>query len=105
MAMDIISVQATSGASESAFSTSERVLSIPRTRLTLASLEMCMCLRITWTLKSVNKTDPVLKTPKTLKKRSWMPRCNKMKPFHYPMKKLHEMVLAVKALCPVREEN
>nr|GFA63940.1 putative AC transposase [Tanacetum cinerariifolium] len=45
MAMDIISVQATSVASESAFSTSERVLSIRRTRLTPASLEMCMCLK------------------------------------------------------------
>nr|GEV89000.1 zinc finger BED domain-containing protein RICESLEEPER 2 [Tanacetum cinerariifolium] len=30
---------------ESAFSTSERVLSIQRTRLTLTSLEMCMCLK------------------------------------------------------------
>nr|GEZ09852.1 zinc finger BED domain-containing protein RICESLEEPER 2-like [Tanacetum cinerariifolium] len=30
---------------ESAFSTSGRVLSIKRTRLTLASLEMCMCLK------------------------------------------------------------
>ncbi|GKA61237.1 hypothetical protein Tco_0760644 [Tanacetum coccineum] len=30
---------------ESAFSTSGRVLSIRRTRLTLASLEMCMCLK------------------------------------------------------------
>ncbi|GKD59423.1 zinc finger BED domain-containing protein RICESLEEPER 2-like protein [Tanacetum coccineum] len=45
MAMDIISVQATSVASESAFSTSGRVLSIRRTRLTPASLEMCMCLK------------------------------------------------------------
>ncbi|GJZ51729.1 putative AC transposase [Tanacetum coccineum] len=44
MAMDIISVQASSVASESAFSTSRRVLSIRRTRLTPASLEMCMCL-------------------------------------------------------------
>nr|GEV13175.1 hypothetical protein [Tanacetum cinerariifolium] len=44
MTMYIISVQATSVASESAFSTSERVLSIRRTRLTPASLEMCMCL-------------------------------------------------------------
>nr|GEU78524.1 zinc finger BED domain-containing protein RICESLEEPER 2-like [Tanacetum cinerariifolium] len=40
MAMDILSVQATSVASESAFSTSEMVLSIRRTRLTSASLEM-----------------------------------------------------------------
>ncbi|GJT97872.1 zinc finger, CCHC-type containing protein [Tanacetum coccineum] len=45
MAMDIISVQATSVASESVFSTSGRVLSIRRTRLTPASLEMCMCLK------------------------------------------------------------
>nr|GEV62061.1 zinc finger BED domain-containing protein RICESLEEPER 2 [Tanacetum cinerariifolium] len=44
MAMDIISVQAYSVASESAFSTSGRVLSIQRTRLTSASLEICMCL-------------------------------------------------------------
>nr|GEY63648.1 zinc finger BED domain-containing protein RICESLEEPER 2 [Tanacetum cinerariifolium] len=44
MAMDIISVQASSVASESAFSTGG-VLSIRRTRLTLASLEMCMCLK------------------------------------------------------------
>ncbi|GJY22887.1 zinc finger BED domain-containing protein RICESLEEPER 2-like protein, partial [Tanacetum coccineum] len=40
MAQDILSVQATSVASESTFSTSGRVLSIRRTRLTLASLEM-----------------------------------------------------------------
>nr|GEY04733.1 RNA-directed DNA polymerase, eukaryota [Tanacetum cinerariifolium] len=45
MAMDIISVQASSVASESSFSTSERVLSIQRTKLTPASLEMCMCLK------------------------------------------------------------
>ncbi|GJY72852.1 zinc finger BED domain-containing protein RICESLEEPER 2 [Tanacetum coccineum] len=43
MAMDILSVQATSVVSESAFSTSGRVLSIRRTRLTPASLEMCIC--------------------------------------------------------------
>ncbi|GJU88078.1 zinc finger BED domain-containing protein RICESLEEPER 2 [Tanacetum coccineum] len=34
-----------SGASESAFSTSGQVLSIRRTRVTPASLEMCMCLK------------------------------------------------------------
>ncbi|GJX66657.1 zinc finger BED domain-containing protein RICESLEEPER 2 [Tanacetum coccineum] len=45
MVIDIISVQATSVASESAFSTSGRVLSIRRTRLNPASLEMCMCLK------------------------------------------------------------
>nr|GEX22082.1 zinc finger BED domain-containing protein RICESLEEPER 2 [Tanacetum cinerariifolium] len=45
MAWDMLSVQATSVASESAFSTSGRVLSIRRIRLTLAFLEMCMCLK------------------------------------------------------------
>nr|GEZ36735.1 TMV resistance protein N-like [Tanacetum cinerariifolium] len=45
MAMDLISVQASSVASEFAFSTSGMVLSIRRTRLTPASLEMCMCLK------------------------------------------------------------
>ncbi|GKB48109.1 zinc finger BED domain-containing protein RICESLEEPER 2 [Tanacetum coccineum] len=45
MAMDLTSVQATSVASESAFSTSERVLSIRRTKLTPSSLQMCMCLK------------------------------------------------------------
>ncbi|GJT99372.1 zinc finger BED domain-containing protein RICESLEEPER 2-like protein [Tanacetum coccineum] len=45
MAMDKISVQATLVASESACSTSGRVLSIQRTRLTQTSLEMCMCLK------------------------------------------------------------
>ncbi|GJZ60961.1 zinc finger BED domain-containing protein RICESLEEPER 2 [Tanacetum coccineum] len=45
MARDMLSVQATSVASESAFSTSGRVLSIRRTRLKPTSLEMCMCLK------------------------------------------------------------
>ncbi|GJS33990.1 zinc finger BED domain-containing protein RICESLEEPER 2 [Tanacetum coccineum] len=45
IAMDLISVQATSVASESAFSTSGRVLSIRRTKLTPSSLQMCMCLK------------------------------------------------------------
>ncbi|GJY05409.1 RNA-directed DNA polymerase, eukaryota [Tanacetum coccineum] len=45
MAMYIISVKASSVASESAFSISGRVLSIRKTRLTPASLEMCMCLK------------------------------------------------------------
>nr|GEY20439.1 zinc finger BED domain-containing protein RICESLEEPER 2 [Tanacetum cinerariifolium] len=44
MPRDMLSVQATSVASESAFSTSGWVLSIRKTRLTPASLEMCMCL-------------------------------------------------------------
>ncbi|GJV89968.1 zinc finger BED domain-containing protein RICESLEEPER 3 [Tanacetum coccineum] len=45
MAMDIISEQASSVAFKSAFSTSGRVLSIRRTRLTPAFLEMFMCLK------------------------------------------------------------
>ncbi|GJR59775.1 retrovirus-related pol polyprotein from transposon TNT 1-94 [Tanacetum coccineum] len=45
MAPDILSVQGTLVASESAFLTSGRVLSIRRTRLISASLEMCMCLK------------------------------------------------------------
>ncbi|GKG31854.1 zinc finger BED domain-containing protein RICESLEEPER 2, partial [Tanacetum coccineum] len=45
MAMNILSVQASSVASKSAFSTSGRLLTIRRTRLTLESLEMCMCLK------------------------------------------------------------
>nr|GEZ56607.1 hAT family dimerisation domain containing protein [Tanacetum cinerariifolium] len=45
MAMDLISVQATSVAFESAFSTSERLLSIRRTRLSPGSLEMYMRLK------------------------------------------------------------
>ncbi|GKD69064.1 zinc finger BED domain-containing protein RICESLEEPER 2 [Tanacetum coccineum] len=45
MAIDVLSVQATSVAPESAFSTNERVLSIRRTKLTPSSLEMCICLK------------------------------------------------------------
>ncbi|GKA14610.1 zinc finger BED domain-containing protein RICESLEEPER 2 [Tanacetum coccineum] len=45
MARDLLNVQAFMVASESAFSTSGRVLSIRRTRLTPTSLEMCICLK------------------------------------------------------------
>lgn len=45
MARDLLSVQASTVASESAFSISGRVLSIRRTRLTPLSLEMCICLK------------------------------------------------------------
>ncbi|KAD5508283.1 hypothetical protein E3N88_15986 [Mikania micrantha] len=45
MARDLLSVQASTVASEFAFSPSGRVLSIRRTRLTPASLEMCICLK------------------------------------------------------------
>nr|GFA86102.1 zinc finger BED domain-containing protein RICESLEEPER 2 [Tanacetum cinerariifolium] len=45
MAMDLYSVQATSVASKYDFSTNGMVLSIQRTRLTPASLKMCMCLK------------------------------------------------------------
>nr|GEU79685.1 zinc finger BED domain-containing protein RICESLEEPER 2 [Tanacetum cinerariifolium] len=42
MARDVLSVQATSVAFESAFSTSGRELSIKRTRITPASLDLCL---------------------------------------------------------------
>jgi len=45
MARDLLSVQASTVASESAFSFSGRVLSIRRTRLTSAAVEMCICLK------------------------------------------------------------
>nr|GEU32273.1 aldehyde oxidase GLOX [Tanacetum cinerariifolium] len=63
MAMDILSVQATSVAFESAFSTSGRVLSIRRTRLTLASLEMCMCLKDHLDAQEYKQDKSTLKTP------------------------------------------
>nr|GEZ17720.1 zinc finger BED domain-containing protein RICESLEEPER 2 [Tanacetum cinerariifolium] len=45
MARDLLSVHASTIASESAFSISGKVLSIRRTRLTSAYLEMCICLK------------------------------------------------------------
>ncbi|KAD4982658.1 hypothetical protein E3N88_19329 [Mikania micrantha] len=45
MARDLLSVQASTVALESAFSLSGNVLSIRRMRLTPASLEMCICLK------------------------------------------------------------
>ncbi|GJV45942.1 zinc finger BED domain-containing protein RICESLEEPER 2-like protein [Tanacetum coccineum] len=63
MAMDILSVQATSVASESAFSTSGRVLSIRRTRLTPASLEMCMCLKDHLDAQERKQDKSTLETP------------------------------------------
>nr|GEW45979.1 zinc finger BED domain-containing protein RICESLEEPER 2-like [Tanacetum cinerariifolium] len=63
MAIDILSVQATSVASESAFSKSGRVLSIQRTRLTLASLEMCMCLKDHLDAQERKQDKSTLETP------------------------------------------
>nr|GEW90466.1 zinc finger BED domain-containing protein RICESLEEPER 2 [Tanacetum cinerariifolium] len=63
IAMDILSVQATSVASESAFSTSGRVLSIRRTRLTSASLEMCMCLKDHLDAQERKQDKSTLETP------------------------------------------
>nr|GEW92720.1 putative reverse transcriptase domain-containing protein [Tanacetum cinerariifolium] len=63
MAMDLVSVQASSVASESAFSTSGRVLSIQRTRLTPASLEMCMCLKDHLDAKERKQDKCPLETP------------------------------------------
>ncbi|KAI3813486.1 hypothetical protein L1987_18211 [Smallanthus sonchifolius] len=45
MARDLLTVQASTVASESAFSLSGRVLSIRRTRLTPESMDMCICLK------------------------------------------------------------
>nr|GEY85060.1 putative AC transposase [Tanacetum cinerariifolium] len=45
MAINVLSAQAISVASEYAFSTSRRALSIRRTKLTPSSLKMCMCLK------------------------------------------------------------
>ncbi|GJW03926.1 zinc finger BED domain-containing protein RICESLEEPER 2 [Tanacetum coccineum] len=66
--IDIISVQASSVASESAFSTSGRVLSIRRTRLTPASLEMCMCLKDHLDAKERKQDKCPLKIPLDFKK-------------------------------------
>ncbi|GJV87265.1 zinc finger BED domain-containing protein RICESLEEPER 2 [Tanacetum coccineum] len=63
MAMDIRSVQATSVASKSEFSTSGRVLSIRRTRLTPASLEMCMCLKDHLDAQERKQDKSTLETP------------------------------------------
>ncbi|KAK1410990.1 hypothetical protein QVD17_37533 [Tagetes erecta] len=45
MARDLLTVQASTVASESTFSFSGRVLSVRRTRLTPTALEMCICLK------------------------------------------------------------
>nr|GEX48216.1 zinc finger BED domain-containing protein RICESLEEPER 3 [Tanacetum cinerariifolium] len=63
MTMDILSVQATSIASEFAFSTSGRVLSIRKTRLTPASLEMCMCLKDHLDAQERKQDKSTLETP------------------------------------------
>nr|GEW05937.1 zinc finger BED domain-containing protein RICESLEEPER 2 [Tanacetum cinerariifolium] len=63
MATYILSVQATSVASEFAFSTSGRVLSIRRTRLTPVSLEMCMCLKDHLDAQERKQDKSTLETP------------------------------------------
>jgi len=45
MARDVLTVQASTVASESAFSTSGRVISVRRTRLTSEAVEMLICLK------------------------------------------------------------
>nr|GEX27553.1 protein LURP-one-related 10-like [Tanacetum cinerariifolium] len=67
MSMDILSVQATLVASESAFSTSGRVLSIRRTRLTPASLEMCMCLKDHLDAQECKQDKSTFETPVNFK--------------------------------------
>nr|GFA23288.1 zinc finger BED domain-containing protein RICESLEEPER 2 [Tanacetum cinerariifolium] len=63
MTMDILSVQATSVASESVFLTSKRVLSIRRTRLTPESLEMYMCLKYHLDTQERKQDKSTLETP------------------------------------------
>ncbi|GKE66766.1 zinc finger BED domain-containing protein RICESLEEPER 3, partial [Tanacetum coccineum] len=63
MAMDILSVKATLVASESAFLTSRRVLSIRRTRLAPASLDMCMCLKDHLDAQERKQDKSTLETP------------------------------------------
>ncbi|GJW82695.1 zinc finger BED domain-containing protein RICESLEEPER 2 [Tanacetum coccineum] len=63
MATDLLSVQAILVASESAFSTSGRVLSIRRTRLTPASLEMCVCLKDHLDTQERKQDKSTLETP------------------------------------------
>nr|GEV27743.1 zinc finger BED domain-containing protein RICESLEEPER 2-like [Tanacetum cinerariifolium] len=63
MAMDILSVQATLVASEFVFSTSGNVLSIRRTRLTSASLKMCICLKDHLDTQERKQDKSTLKTP------------------------------------------
>ncbi|GJT48217.1 zinc finger BED domain-containing protein RICESLEEPER 2-like protein [Tanacetum coccineum] len=58
-----VSVQATSVASESAFLTSGRELSIRRTRLTPASLELCMCLKDHLDSQEHKQDKSTLETP------------------------------------------
>nr|GEY73629.1 RNA-directed DNA polymerase, eukaryota [Tanacetum cinerariifolium] len=63
IAKDILIIQATSVASESAFSTSGKVLSIRRIRLTLASLEMCMFLKDHLDVQEHKQDKSTLETP------------------------------------------
>nr|GFA11558.1 putative AC transposase [Tanacetum cinerariifolium] len=88
MAMDLIRVQASSVASEFAFSTSGRVLSILRTRLTPAFLEMCMCLKDHLDAKERKQDKCPLEIPLDFED-VFDDEVQRMKPFHYPMKKLH----------------
>ncbi|GJY58005.1 zinc finger BED domain-containing protein RICESLEEPER 2 [Tanacetum coccineum] len=61
--MDILSVQATSVTSESAFSTSGRAFSIRKTRLTPLSLEKCMCLKDHLDAQERKQDKSTLETP------------------------------------------
>ncbi|GKA72805.1 immunoglobulin E-set [Tanacetum coccineum] len=61
--MDILSVQATSVTSESAFSTSGRAFSIRKTRLTPLSLEKCMCLKDYLDAQERKQDKSTLETP------------------------------------------
>nr|GEY89461.1 zinc finger BED domain-containing protein RICESLEEPER 2 [Tanacetum cinerariifolium] len=89
MAMDIISVQASSVASESAFSTSGRVLSIRRTRFTPASLDMCMCLKDHLDAKERKQDKCNLEIPLDFEEDVFADEVQRNEVIYYPMKKLH----------------
>ncbi|GKD04522.1 zinc finger BED domain-containing protein RICESLEEPER 2-like protein [Tanacetum coccineum] len=89
LAHGYISVQATSVASESAFSTSGRVLSIRRTRLTSASLEMCICLKDHLDARAgKNRQNPLLKPRGTLKRVLGCRGCKLLKSIPHPIEEI-----------------
>nr|GEY00995.1 zinc finger BED domain-containing protein RICESLEEPER 2-like [Tanacetum cinerariifolium] len=89
MTMDLITIQATSVASEFAFSTSERVLSIRRTKLTPGSLEMCMCLKDHLETQERKQHTSALENALDFEDEILDAEVQENEPHHYPMKKSH----------------
>ncbi|KAK1425518.1 hypothetical protein QVD17_20871 [Tagetes erecta] len=88
MARDLLTVQASTVASELAFSFSGRVLSVRRTRLTPTALEMCICLKDHLDARKGYKTRPTSKTKYQLKWFCMMKRYNPEHRLPSPMKNL-----------------